>query len=226
MACITPTDTDALIPQELFTPQGDSALSALTSTPSRQSPAAKSKGTHSFTLVARMLEDPALAPGVACAGAARGEGPYFETLENTGALIQKYGAEWCVDGTDAESVREKVEELSWLITLLYGVGGLQPDKAFHADFYTYVRRAAPLHRAPSADGVTLNKDAPRHVFALPALLPEVPQRVRAEPFSAYVSHLHPRHLGLAWPASTLRLKPLRARVRASLAARPCVPART
>lgn len=63
--------------------------------------------------------------------------PDAQTLKNAGTLIRKYGAEWSIGITDVADVAVKVEELVWLVTLLYGVGGLKPGKSFRADFVTY-----------------------------------------------------------------------------------------
>lgn len=107
---------------------------------------------HTFTLLARMLSNPALAPGAACPippvlarfEAADGGFPLDSVLRNRGALIKKYASLWEVNGADEEEVEEKIEELAWAVSLIYGVGGWRWSEGrdgeaggeFVADFFT------------------------------------------------------------------------------------------
>lgn len=132
---------------------GADTLTGPVTTPTQES---KSKRRawqwHTFTLLARMLSNPALAPGAACPippvlarfEAADGGFPLDSVLRNRGALIKKYASLWDVNGEDEEEVKEKIEELAWVVSLIYGVGGWRWSEGrdgkaggeFVADFFT------------------------------------------------------------------------------------------
>ena len=38
------------------------------------------------------------------------------------------------DGESEEDIKVKLEELSWIATIVYGVGGLQAEQEFKANF--------------------------------------------------------------------------------------------
>ena len=80
-----------------------------------------------------MEQDPALAPGVLFSSKDP-QGTMTETLQNGGKLIWKYAEEWTIDGSSNDDVRVKLEELSWIATLIYGIGGFQPGQGFKANF--------------------------------------------------------------------------------------------
>lgn len=146
MASVThKTDFDAIITKDLFISSNTStsALSRLTAALSLSSPTASAKkGVDSFSIVSRMLNDPELAPGSACSIPTSSSSdddeatfPLQEVLDKKGELIRKYAGLWTVNTEDKEEVKEKVEELSWLVTVLYGVSGLEKGKEFKADFF-------------------------------------------------------------------------------------------
>ena len=107
---------------------------------------------HTFTLLARTLSNPALSSGAACPippvlarfESSDGGFPLDSVLRNRGVLIKKYADLWEVDGDDDDEVKDKIEELVWVVTLLYGVGGWSEGKEgkeggeFVADFFMYV----------------------------------------------------------------------------------------
>ncbi|KZV81188.1 hypothetical protein EXIGLDRAFT_628822, partial [Exidia glandulosa HHB12029] len=111
------TATKALMPPEFFR----------SSTPA-------ASGTHSFTILARMLKDPKLAPGVVVQS--KSGSKFADTLKKEGALIRAYADEWVGDVSSAEELKVKIEELSWLAVLIYGVGGWSKAHGFRADFFT------------------------------------------------------------------------------------------
>lgn len=127
---------------------GADTLSPVT-TPTQESKS-KRRAWHTFTLLARMLSNPALAPGAACPippvlarfEASDGGFPLDSVLRNRGALIKKYANLWEVNGEDEEEVKEKIEELAWVVSLIYGVGGWSEGRdgktggEFVADFFT------------------------------------------------------------------------------------------
>jgi hypothetical protein len=92
--------------------------------------------THSFTIVARMLGDPELAP--------RPEAIDF--LDETGAqlsiflalkanAVRKHTQAWRAGVSNESQLRERVKELAYLATLFYGVSGWSTDGTFRADFF-------------------------------------------------------------------------------------------
>ena len=54
--------------------------------------------------------------------------------KEAGASLVQYTEDWLPDGASADVLDDKVEQLSWLATLLYGVGGWTKD-GFLPDFY-------------------------------------------------------------------------------------------
>ena len=81
---------------------------------------------HAFTILARVLADPALAP------LQFGESKFYEnTVENYGDHIVKHVNEWTLDG----DLDKKVEELLWTNVLIYAVGGSEEEGTFNADFF-------------------------------------------------------------------------------------------
>lgn len=145
MACVQKgPDFNVLLPKEWFV--GSSLTSRFASALTLSS---KHSGVHSFSIVARMLKDPELGPGVASAlppmphggdqGTEEDAGrafPMTEVLEKRGELIRKYAEQWVVNTHDKTEVQSKVDELLFLMTLLYGVTGFQEGKSFKADFFT------------------------------------------------------------------------------------------
>jgi len=81
---------------------------------------------HAFTILARVLADPALVP------LQFGEAKFYqETVKNHGDYIVKYVNEWTLEG----DLNRKVEELLWTNVLIYAVGGSEEEGTFNADFY-------------------------------------------------------------------------------------------
>ncbi|KAI5120442.1 hypothetical protein M0805_009904 [Coniferiporia weirii] len=139
IACVThKTSFDELVPKSLFLNEDVTALSGLISAISLSG--TKSKGLHSFAILARMLNDPNLAPAAthtteSYKKPAVGVESIAETVKDRGELIGKYAEEWSIDSSDKAGIHAKLEELFVLVTLLYGVVGLQEGKEFKADFY-------------------------------------------------------------------------------------------
>ena len=84
-------------------------------------------GTHAFTILARILKDPRFEV----------EKPkvklmiYEITLDKAGDAIREYVDQWTLTG----DLRQKLEELLWTNVLIYGVGGLEKNGDFNADFF-------------------------------------------------------------------------------------------
>ncbi|CAE6420615.1 unnamed protein product [Rhizoctonia solani] len=88
---------------------------------------------HSFSILARMLADDRLKADVAC----KKEYPlvrFEDVLKNVGGIIREYASVWTID-EDEKHIQERVEELNWFVTLLFGIGGWKKDRAFRADFF-------------------------------------------------------------------------------------------
>ncbi|EJD01363.1 uncharacterized protein FOMMEDRAFT_111131 [Fomitiporia mediterranea MF3/22] len=201
MACVQRgTDFDALLPRSLFA--ADSLTSRLSSALTLSKPA----GTHSFTIVAKMLKDPELAPGSVCTvPRKRGESedeiayrnavrvfPMMEVLGKRGELIRKYAEQWTVNMNDKAEVKAKVDELSFLVTLLYGVAGLQEGKDFNADFFTMHLVTSSLflhvfieHLAPHAQSILL------HSYLASALVVWVSRGRPVIPIASFFSRTSP-----------------------------------
>lgn len=53
-----------------------------------------------------------------------------------GEKILQYASLWHIDTTVPGELDKKLEELSWLMVLIYGVGGWKEGRDFRADFFT------------------------------------------------------------------------------------------
>jgi hypothetical protein len=85
------------------------------------------KNTHALTILARVQKD-----------------SQFDNkgrVDNSGAheeAIRKYASEWSYNSLDPKEVERKIEELIWMNTVIYGIGGWSKDKHYHADFEQFV----------------------------------------------------------------------------------------
>ena len=77
---------------------------------------------HAFTILARVLKDPHLAPTSL---------DYADVMKSQGELINKYVGQWTLEG----DLSKKVEELLWTNSLIYGVGGSEAKGQFDSDFF-------------------------------------------------------------------------------------------
>ncbi|KAG6841594.1 hypothetical protein C0991_009350 [Blastosporella zonata] len=87
-------------------------------------------GAHVFTVLGRVLNDPELGKVEDT-----GLGMFVHTMKNHASLIAKHMADWRVDASNPREVQQKIQELSWMNSLLFGVGGWSKDKPFNADFF-------------------------------------------------------------------------------------------
>jgi hypothetical protein len=92
-------------------------------------------GTHAFTIVARILNDPEME----VKDANHLEAMLAHTLETRSELVRKYADQWTVDIANPKELENKIEELIWTNALIYGVGGWAKDCPFKADFFLYVK---------------------------------------------------------------------------------------
>lgn len=61
---------------------------------------------------------------------------FEETIKRRGHIIREYAEMWDVDASSPAAVSRRVEEIAWVVTLIYGVGGWRKGKPFKADFFT------------------------------------------------------------------------------------------
>ncbi|ELU35687.1 hypothetical protein AG1IA_10283 [Rhizoctonia solani AG-1 IA] len=92
----------------------------------------KPQHTHAFTILERILKDGRLAVGKACAQDSQDQ--ITDILNNEGKVIQEYASMWKTS-EDEKEIQERVEELAWLVALMFGIGGWKNDRQFKADFY-------------------------------------------------------------------------------------------
>ncbi|KAI9463444.1 hypothetical protein HD554DRAFT_2206431 [Boletus coccyginus] len=90
----------------------------------------KTNGVHAFDIVARMLKDDRLK----CRPSKQFITQFSDTLAGHGSTISSYAEQWTVDLHRPGEVEHKMEEVVWLSSLTYGVGGLAPS-GFQSDFF-------------------------------------------------------------------------------------------
>lgn len=138
-AAVTKPSTERLFPRDFFPsdPVASTVASAANSLMRLVISPTKSNqvGTHPFTILARMLDDPRLAPGDACE---RDSDAHFtDTINSRGDVIRKYAEEWVIP-LETHQIETKIEELAWVAALIFGLGGWREGKNFRADFFTCV----------------------------------------------------------------------------------------
>ena len=93
----------------------------------------KTGGVHVFDIVARMLKDDTFK---------RRDptdflNPFVKILDEYSPTIREHAEQWTVDLSRPGEVERKMEELVWLSSFVYGVGGLTPN-GFKSDFFLCV----------------------------------------------------------------------------------------
>jgi len=84
-------------------------------------------GTHAFSIVSRIIRDRRFDNFA---------GSFDDLQSKHGDVIQRYAAEWTVDGTNPKEVAKKVRELSFLNVMIYAVGGWRDGEGFHKAEFT------------------------------------------------------------------------------------------
>lgn len=102
---------------------------AVTSTPT----VSKTGGVHAFDIVASILKDNRF-DGKPPADFVNQFGKIFNEYSST---IREHAAKWTVDLNQPGEIERKMEELIWLSSLVYGVGG-STSKDFQPDFFLCV----------------------------------------------------------------------------------------
>ncbi|GLB45255.1 putative protein of unknown function (DUF4243) [Lyophyllum shimeji] len=139
-AAVTSDGSSAHIPDDFFDWNGaagpvENTLSSRFKSLFVSQPQSKNSSTesHVFTVLARVLNDPAL--GTVENPGGPGVGLYGPTMKQHGAALIKHMSNWRVDGSDPADVEQKIEQLSWANCILFGVGGWAKDEPFNADFF-------------------------------------------------------------------------------------------
>ncbi|ELU38606.1 hypothetical protein AG1IA_07374 [Rhizoctonia solani AG-1 IA] len=125
-AAVHKTAYEKLYDASYFNPSNStgSYLASLTSALSLASSNAKPQHTHAFTILARILEDDRLEAGKTCAKDSTAK--FTDTINSVGDIIREYASLWKVS-EDEKEIQERVEELAWLVTLMFGIGGWKKD---------------------------------------------------------------------------------------------------
>ena len=85
------------------------------------------KNTHALTVLSRVQKDSQFDnKGI------------VDNSEAHHEAIRKYASEWSYNSSDPKEVERKIEELVWMNTVIYGIGGWAKDKHYHADFVQFV----------------------------------------------------------------------------------------
>lgn len=96
-------------------------------------PKSKTSGVHAFDIVARVLKDHRFHPREP----ADFVNQFAEIFAEYLPIVWEHAEKWTVDLNQPNEVERKMEELVWLSSLLYGIGGLI-SKGFQSDFFLCV----------------------------------------------------------------------------------------
>lgn len=142
MTAVHEADHKSIIPADLFgsgtVPLLEQVTSQLRSTLLGPKATAKppGKGTHAFTIMARILEDPMFSELDEPKDTVLFK--FDQVLKSLGAPLLKHVNEWTLDTSDPKEVERKIEELQWVNAIIYTIPGWKKDKPFNADFFTSV----------------------------------------------------------------------------------------
>lgn len=122
MAACTGTDGEALFPPSFF----GAATTGV-------------KGDkHALDILGQILKDEHFAYGKGADPKAASR--FGDAVKCSGErLTQNYFNQWDVD--PSQNFDEKLEELAWLVTTIFGLGGWSKDEPFKANFFMYVSTA-------------------------------------------------------------------------------------
>lgn len=88
-----------------------------------------------FAILQKVLDDPRLDLKKPGGGLER----FFRVvIAEHGPLIEEYAGLWEADTSTPDAVARRIEEISWVVTLIYGVGGYRKGHDFQADFFAFV----------------------------------------------------------------------------------------
>jgi len=144
-ACVQSPQPPSLIPNAMFDPPASatssSFLARVASLTVSSSTKPEAASPHALTILARLAQDSELKPSaLGLPPKSEQENPFNIVVDKCGAKLLAVLDEWTV-GTSIEELTKKMEELWWMNTVLYTVGGWwgrnQSDdehKEFNADF--------------------------------------------------------------------------------------------
>jgi len=168
--------------------------------------------------MARMLKDPEL----------KIEKPDFATNflndinRRLGPKILKYAEQWTLDTSDPKDVERKIEELIWMNTLNYGVGGWHKANGFKANFFLMHLVTSPIFLPSIASYLNpVSQNALLRAYLVTSLLWWViagrpsfdisgyysSTNVHPSPPNGAISHLKPNDSTLPSPTSPHALTP-------------------
>ncbi|KAH8102203.1 hypothetical protein BXZ70DRAFT_906177 [Cristinia sonorae] len=145
-ACVQTPLPAGLIPDALFdsivpsTPSIISRVASLTLS-SKPSSTSTESSPHALTLLARVAKDSDFSPSKIGLPAPEGENSVAKVIAAGKDKLQNILDEWTIAPT-REDLDKKIEELIWMNTVIYGVGGWggralskDPSKEFNGDFF-------------------------------------------------------------------------------------------
>ena len=119
MAACSGADGEALFPPEFF----EAATTGV------------KKDKHALDILGQILKDEHFAYGKGADPKAASR--FRDAVNRSGErLTQNYFNQWDVD--PSQQFDEKLEELAWVVTTIFGLGGWSKDKPFKANFFMYV----------------------------------------------------------------------------------------
>ncbi|KAF8126387.1 hypothetical protein EV363DRAFT_1453115 [Boletus edulis] len=128
------------LPPSLFAPSSTNTMEhivnrlssfALDTPASANTPiVSKTSGVHAFDIAARILNDDRLY----CRTPTNFVNQFMEMFAENSPMVMEYAKQWTIDLNQPGEIERKMEEVVWLSSLVYGVGGLTPS-GFQADFF-------------------------------------------------------------------------------------------
>lgn len=120
-----------------FSTRLDTIMHKLRAKPRQQ----KGESVHPLTIMSRILKDEKLS-GVK-------EGGMYEIYPNVtkkfSEPLRDYAGQWTMNmklgslAQNRKEIEDKIEELAWTYTIMYGISGWKKNHGFHADFFLYAR---------------------------------------------------------------------------------------
>ncbi|KAI5992343.1 hypothetical protein F5J12DRAFT_859834 [Pisolithus orientalis] len=86
--------------------------------------------THVFDIIARMVRD-----GNLKVENVQVFGEFKQAVDEHAERIRGYAAQWTIDVTKSGEIERKMEELIWLTSSLYAIGGFDEAKGFTGEFF-------------------------------------------------------------------------------------------
>ena len=127
MAACTGADGEALFPPSFF----EAATTG------------DKKDIHALDILGQILKDEHFAYGKGADPQAASR--FRDAVERSGErLTQNYFNQWDVD--PSQNFDEKLEELAWVVTAIFGLGGWRKDKPFKANFFMYANTTITCYR--------------------------------------------------------------------------------